>query len=93
MIDSTAAWLCGRCIAPTRGRAAGRARWSVRYGGAMVFAISEAMKFNIGVVGVFFVLFPVLVQGLIAYAAAGAYAERRDNDYYLEQHRIPGSEV
>jgi hypothetical protein len=59
----------------------------------MVFALSEAMEFNIGLIGVFFVLFPVLVQGLIAYAAAGAYAEKRDNDRYLETHRIPGSDV
>ena len=59
----------------------------------MVFALSEAVKVDIGLIGVFFVLFPVLVQGLLAYAAAGAYAEKRDNDHYLEQHRIPGSEV
>ena len=59
----------------------------------MVIALSSAMKFNIGLIGVFFALFPVIVQGLIAYAAAGAYAEKRDNDHYLETHRIPGSGV
>lgn len=65
----------------------------MRYGALMVIAMSKAMYFNIGLIGIFFVLFPVLVQGLIAYAGAGAYAEKRDNDHYLEQHRIPGSEV
>ncbi len=59
----------------------------------MVTAMSKAMEFNIGLLGVFMILFPVLVQGLIGYAAAGAYAEKRDNDHYLEQHRIPGSKV
>ena len=59
----------------------------------MLLAVSNAVKIDIGLIGVFFVLFPVIVQGLIAYAAAGAYAEKRDNDHYLEQHRIPGSGV
>ena len=65
----------------------------VRYGAAMVLAVSNAVKIDIGLIGVFFVLFPVLVQGLIAFAAAGAYAEKRENDRYLEEHRIPGSDV
>lgn len=59
----------------------------------MVLALSNAMKVDIGLIGVFFVLFPIIVQGLIAYAAAQALAEKRDNDAYLEQHRIPGSDV
>lgn len=59
----------------------------------MVLAVSEAMKMNIGLLGIFMLLFPALVQGLIAYAIAGAYAEKRDNDRYLEEHRIPGSEI
>ena len=65
----------------------------MRYGAAMVLAVSNAVKIDIGLIGVFFVVFPVLVQGLIAFAAAGAYAEKRENDRYLEQHRIPGSEI
>jgi hypothetical protein len=59
----------------------------------MLLAVSNAVKIDIGLIGVFFVLFPILVQGLIAYAAAGAYAEKRENDRYAEEHRIPGSEV
>jgi hypothetical protein len=59
----------------------------------MVFALSEAMKFNIGLIGVFFVLFPVLVQGLIAFAAAQAVVEKRENDRFLEEHRIPGQSL
>jgi hypothetical protein len=59
----------------------------------MLLAVSNAVKIDIGLIGVFFVLFPILVQGLIGYAAAGAYAEKRENDRYVEEHRIPGSEV
>ena len=59
----------------------------------MVLAVSNAVKVDIGLIGVFFVLFPILVQGLIAFAAVGAYAEKRENDRYLEDHRIPGSDV
>lgn len=59
----------------------------------MVLAMSNAVKIDIGLIGVFFVLFPVIVQGLIGFAGAGAYAERRENDRYLEEHRIPGSDV
>ena len=71
-----------------------RACWSdLRYGAAMLLAVSNAVKIDIGLIGVFFVLFPVLAQGLIAFAAAGAYAEKRENDRYVEEHRIPGSDV
>ena len=59
----------------------------------MVVAVSQAVKIDIGLIGVFFVLFPVIVQGLLGYAGAGAYAEKKDNDRYLEEHRIPGHEV
>jgi hypothetical protein len=59
----------------------------------MVLAMSNAVKIDIGLIGVFFVLFPVIVQGLIGFAGVGAYAERRENDRYLEEHRIPGSDV
>ena len=59
----------------------------------MLLAVSNAVKIDIGLIGVFFVLFPVLSQGLIAFAAAGAYAEKRENDRYVEEHRIPGSDV
>ena len=59
----------------------------------MVLAMSNAVKIDIGLIGVFFVLFPLLVNGLIGFAGAGAFAERRENDRYLEEHRIPGSDV
>jgi hypothetical protein len=59
----------------------------------MALAVSYAVKIDIGLIGVFFVLFPILVQGLIAFAGAGAYAEKRENDRYIEEHRIPGSDV
>jgi hypothetical protein len=56
-------------------------------------AMSKAVYFDIGLIGVFFVGFPILVQGLLAFAAAGAWAEKKENDAYLEQHRIPGSTI
>jgi len=59
----------------------------------MVLALSNAAKIDIGLLGVFLVLFPVLAQGLIAFAAARAYGEKQENDEYRRTHRIPGSEV
>ncbi len=60
---------------------------------SMVFALSNAAKVDIGLIGVFFVLFPLIVQGLLGYAGAQVAQEKRENDKYLEDHRIPGSEV
>jgi len=37
---------------------------------------------TIGLVGVFFVLFPVLVQGLIGFAIAQMLGERAENQEY-----------
>ncbi len=59
----------------------------------MVFALSNAAKVDIGLIGVFFVLFPLIVHGLLGYAGAQVAQEKRENDKYLEDHRIPGSEV
>lgn len=59
----------------------------------MVLALSNAAKMNIGLIGVFFVLFPAIAQGLLAFAAARAYEEKLENDEYRRTHRIPGSEV
>ncbi len=59
----------------------------------MVLAVSNAVKVDIGLIGVFFVLFPLLVNALLGYAGAQALQEKRDNDRYLEEHYIPGSEV
>jgi hypothetical protein len=44
-----------------------------------------------GLVVVFFVIFPVLVQGLIAFAAALALGEKAENEEYARRHRMPGS--
>jgi Na+/pantothenate symporter len=44
-----------------------------------------------GLIVVFFVIFPVLVQGLIAFAVAQAFGERADNEEYARQHRMPGT--
>jgi hypothetical protein len=44
-----------------------------------------------GLVVVFFVIFPVLVQGLIAFAVVVGLGERADNEEYARHHRLPGS--
>jgi uncharacterized membrane protein YqgA involved in biofilm formation len=56
----------------------------------MVLGLS-AWAATFGLVVVFFVIFPVLVQGLIAFAAAQGFGERADNEEYARQHRMPGS--
>ncbi len=58
----------------------------------MVLAISNALAIDIGLIGVFFVLFPAIVTVLLVIAGAGVYVEKQQNDAYLEQHRIPGSD-
>jgi hypothetical protein len=45
-----------------------------------VLGLSEAWKMSLGLIGVFFVLFPVLVQGLIAFAASVARGEHEANE-------------
>lgn len=44
-----------------------------------LFALDDAAKATIALLGVFGVLFPALVTGLIAFAAAQAAAERQEN--------------
>ncbi len=58
-----------------------------------LLALSQAAKVDIGLIGVFFVGFPLLVNGLIGFAGAQAAAERRENTKYLEEHRIPGTDI
>jgi hypothetical protein len=58
----------------------------------MVLAISNALAIDIGLIGVFFVLFPAIVTVLLTIAGAGVYVEKQQNDAYLEEHRIPGSD-
>lgn len=59
----------------------------------MVTAASYAFWVDVGLIGVFFVGFPALVTGLVILAAAQAAAERRENQRYLEEHRIPGTGI
>jgi hypothetical protein len=56
----------------------------------MILGLS-AWSATFGLVLVFFVIFPVLVQGLIAFAIAVALGERTDNQEYARRHRMPGS--
>jgi hypothetical protein len=55
----------------------------------MVIGLS-AWAATFGLVLVFFIIFPVLVQGLIAFAVAVGLGERADNREYARQHRMPG---
>jgi hypothetical protein len=48
-----------------------------------------AWKATFGLVIVFFVIFPILVQGLIAFAVAQALGEREENLEYLEGRQQP----
>ena len=57
----------------------------------MVFAISNALAIDIGLIGVFFVLFPAIVTVLLTIAGAGVFVEKQQNDASLEQPHIPGS--
>jgi phage shock protein PspC (stress-responsive transcriptional regulator) len=52
----------------------------------MVLALS-AFAATIGLVVVFFVIFPVLVQGLIAFAIAQVIGERAENHEYVARRR------
>jgi hypothetical protein len=45
----------------------------------MPLAVSPALEATIGLILIFFVIFPVLAQGLIAFAVAQALGERADN--------------
>jgi hypothetical protein len=45
----------------------------------MLVALSEAWKVSIALIGLFGVVFPALVTGLIIFAAAQAAAERQQN--------------
>ena len=56
----------------------------------MVVGLS-AWAATFGLVVVFFIIFPVLVQGLIAFAVAQAMGERAENEEYARRHRLPGT--
>jgi hypothetical protein len=44
--------------------------------------LASSLGDSLGLIAVFFVLFPVLVQGLIMFAGAVAMGEKRENDEY-----------
>lgn len=55
---------------------------------AMIIALSST-RATIGLVVVFFVVFPILAQGLIAFAIAQVLGERAENQAYEAGHRPP----
>ena len=57
---------------------------------AMVIALSSVAA-TLGLIAIFFVVFPLLVQGLIMFAAAQAMGERAENQDYATRHRSFGS--
>ncbi len=54
-----------------------------------MFAASEAFLMTFGLVAVFFVAFPVLVNFLLAFIAAQVAGERQDNLQYEREHPNP----
>jgi hypothetical protein len=56
----------------------------------MVLALSDTAA-TLGLIAVFFVLFPVLVQGVLAFIAAQVLGEKAENDEYSAEHRTPGT--
>jgi hypothetical protein len=54
----------------------------------MILALT-ATKATIGLVIVFFVIFPALAQGVIAFAIAQVLGERKQNQDYAAGHRPP----
>jgi hypothetical protein len=52
-----------------------------------VIGLSEAWKFTLGLVVVFFVAFPILVQGLILFAISVAKGERAANEERRNRRR------
>lgn len=56
----------------------------------MVLALT-AWAATFGLILIFFVIFPVLAQGLIAFAIAQVFGERSENQEYARRHRMPGS--
>ena len=56
----------------------------------MVLALSDT-EATLGLVVVFFVVFPVLVQGILAFVAAQVLGEKAEREEYAAQHRTPGT--
>jgi hypothetical protein len=49
--------------------------------------LASALSDSLGLAAIFFVLFPVVVQGLIMFAAAQAIGEKRADDEYRQRRR------
>jgi hypothetical protein len=56
----------------------------------MVLALSDTAA-TLGLIAVFFVMFPILVQGVLAFIAAQVAGEKAENDEYAAEHRTPGT--
>ena len=56
----------------------------------MVLALSDTAA-TLGLIAVFFVMFPILVQGVLAFIAAQVAGEKSENDEYAAEHRTPGT--
>jgi hypothetical protein len=46
---------------------------------AVIIAVTEAVKTDLALIGLFGIVFPALVTGLIVFAASQSMAERADN--------------
>jgi Sec-independent protein secretion pathway component TatC len=57
----------------------------------MVIALSSVAA-TLGLVIVFFVVFPALVQGLLMFIAAQVIGERAENQRYLSRRRVGRSQ-
>lgn len=53
----------------------------------MVIALSVAAQMTIALAVVFFVVFPLIAQGLIVYAIAQVLGERQANEAYVTRGR------
>jgi hypothetical protein len=56
------------------------------FGAVMVLALSSTAA-TIGLVVVFFVIFPALVTGLVAFSLAQVFGERSENQDYVARRR------
>lgn len=57
----------------------------------MITALSDSAA-NIGLIGVFFVVFPVLAHGLIGLAVGQALGEKAENQEYFERGGARGQQ-
>ena len=60
----------------------------VAFARVMVPLALSSVAATIGLVIVFFVVFPVLAQGLIAFAVAQVLGERAENQEYLARRQV-----